>query len=278
MLRRPMFVALLCAALVSTLAACGTGQGAGAGAQDLSALRDKGVLRVGVAESSPPFGSRNPGTEKEEGFDVDLATEIAKELGNLDAQFTSVTPETRIPLLQQNQLDVVLATMSITDERKKQIDFSRSYFPSGIAIMVPEGSSIKEHLDILGKTNCDLKGAVAQEYLDKGMQQLYGKSGNKTINLRTYPECVLAIKQGRADFIGTDLGTLIGLQKQTDGLRILPGVVGETPFGVGMAKNKPELLKGVNDALLKIFEDGRWSALYKKWIGGDLPDGWPPAK
>lgn len=47
---------------------------------------------------------------------------------------------------------------------------------------------------------------------------------------------------------------------------------------MGMAKNKPELLKGVNDALLKIFEDGRWSALYKKWIGGDLPDGWPPAK
>ena len=97
---------------------------------DIKAIKDRGVLKAGVKVDVPKFGFKDPKTGKIEGFEIDLAKALAKKIlgdeNKLDMQ--GVVAKTRGPLLDNGDLDVVIATFTITEERKKQVDFSAVYF------------------------------------------------------------------------------------------------------------------------------------------------------
>ncbi len=273
--------ARLLVAATTLLLACGafSPSPAFSAAGYVQAIKDRGYLKAGVKYDSPPYGWLNPATNKPEGFDIDVAGLIAAHiLGSADkVRFTQVTTANRIPLLQQGDIDVVLATMTITAERQKQIDFSIPYFPSGDGVLVPTGSPIAKPEDLKGKTVCFTTGSASEQFLVEDLKK-YGFTIAKKVLLSTYPECVEALKVGRADYLFTDFGTLQGLAKQISGVKVLPFLMDTQDWGVGVSKAHPDLLTAVNAAIKETFADGKWLAAYKKWQGGNPPEGWPPKK
>lgn len=276
--KRKIVCVLLAASTVLSAAACST-TNVGAEEGSLAKLKESGKLSIGVRDDSPPFGSLNPGTNNLEGFDIDVSKELAKRIiGSADAaNLVKVSSSTRIPLLQQGEIDVSVATITITEDRKKQVSFSDPYFPSGMAVLVPADSGIKSPSGIGGKINCIVTGAVAGDLVEKAAKEKYGIEDIQSIALGSYPECALALQQGRADFIGTDEGTLLGLAKQYQDFKVLPEMMSNEPWGIAVAKDNTELQTAINDALKAMFDDGTWNELYKKWIRSELPADWPPA-
>src|SRR5205085_9339118 len=115
----------------------------------LETIKERGVIRAGVAKSVPNFGFIDE-TGNHVGFDYDIVTEIAKRLG-VKLEVTPVTSATRIPTLQQGRVDIVASTMSHYRERDQVIDFSIGYFYSPHTILVKKGSGIKSVADMAGK-------------------------------------------------------------------------------------------------------------------------------
>ena len=232
-------------------------------------------LVVGVRDGSPPFSSVNPATGKPEGFEVDLANALSKAMGK-PFELRTVTGDGRVPMLQSHQIDLVIAVLTITPEREKQVSFSEPYFPSLVGVLVSKGSPIMQLKDLAGKTSCAPKGTVNQQVLEASYAKMFGAAKFGELQLSSYQLCTLALRQGRADFITTDLGTALGLSKQDDTLRVLDKYFPGLQNAIGVAKDKPELVQDVNKGLKKLFTDGTWKELYLKWIGPPIPEGWPP--
>lgn len=138
------------------LAGCGNngnnagGSNAAAGEGGLAAIKERGKLQVGVKFDTKLFGLKDPSSGQVEGFDIDISKAIAKHiLGDENAiELKEVTSKTRIPMLNNGEIDMVVATMTITEERKKEVDFSDVYFQAGQSLLVKKGSPVKGIADI----------------------------------------------------------------------------------------------------------------------------------
>ncbi|HEY3426727.1 MAG TPA: transporter substrate-binding domain-containing protein, partial [Negativicutes bacterium] len=131
---------------------------------DIKAIKDRGVLKVGVKVDVPKFGFKNLQTGQVEGMEIDLTKAIAKKILGDDKKFEvqGVTAKTRGPLLDNGEVDLVIATFTITEERKQSYNFSDPYFTDGVALMVKKSSGIQSLKDLAGK-----KIGVAQSATSK---------------------------------------------------------------------------------------------------------------
>ena len=279
--------AALAALLVAT--ACGGGGGAGAPAAsqpattgdttrpklELStyqyAIQTKGKLRVGTREDNVPFGRKDPVTNRFEGFDVDIAREVARAIfGNesdIDRfiEYLPVVSATRVPTLDENKADFVIATFTINEDRKKQVDFSDAYFRTGQKILVKkENSTIKEAKDLDGKRVCAAKGSTSEVNIRKEAPQA-------TLELQdTYAPCLILLQQGRVDAVSTDETILFGLVKQDPNTKIVGNYFSEEPYGIGVKKSatgdRTGFVDFINRTLVAMIQDGRWAAIYKTHI------------
>jgi putative glutamine transport system substrate-binding protein len=119
-------------------------------AADVQAIVDRGVLRVGVKNAVVGFGFQDPLTSEYEGLEISIAEKIAEELG-VEIEFTAVTAATRTALLDSGDIDCVLATFTITDERKESWDFSTPYFTDYVTVLVENASGITTLEDLVDK-------------------------------------------------------------------------------------------------------------------------------
>src|SRR5471032_1591559 len=122
----------------------------------VAAIKARGVLKIGVKYDSPPFGSLNPSTNTVTGFDIDIAHAIAKHIfGDASkVEISQVKSDNRVPLVQSGDIDMFVATTTITPARLKVIDFSNVYYRAGQSLLVKKGSPIKSYKDLDGKTVC----------------------------------------------------------------------------------------------------------------------------
>jgi ABC-type amino acid transport substrate-binding protein len=235
------------------------------------ALQTKAKIRVGTQEDNPPFSVKNPVTNKWEGFDVDIAREVAKAIfGPQDdpdkvIEWVPVTSATRIPSLTDNKADVIIKTFTINEDRKKQIDFSDVYFITGQRILVKKSNdAIKEASDLGGKTVCAQKGSTSEQNIAKANPQA------KPLLLDSYPACLLALQQGTADAVSTDETILFGLVKQDPNTKIVGKPFSDEPYGIGVKKNTSGDRNGfvafLNTWLATAIKDGTWAKLYEKHI------------
>lgn len=248
----------------------------------LDLVKKRGMLVVGVRYDTPHYGWMNPKTRMVEGFEIDLARYIAgKIVGSPDkVEFRETNSASRIAMLKQGDVDIVLATMTVTAARREQIDFSAYYFPSGFAFMVPEKSTFSGDLqDVRGKINCAPQGSNAQEILLSVVTPKYGITANdtKVIYLPTNAECVEALRTGRADYMFTSRFEAEALAQMTPGVRVFPKTLLYTPWAAGIAKGNPGLVSAVSDAIKAAYNDGTWIALYRKWLHADPPTDWRPS-
>lgn len=240
----------------------------GAKAEDLvPEIYDRGRLIVGLDQGSNLFSFRDPVSGELEGFDVDLAKEIARDIfGDPErVEFRSLTSAERIDALQEHRVDVVVKSMSITCERREHVRFSAPYYSANQRLLTLRNSEIGQLSDLDGKRVCVAEGTTSAAKLREVV-------GDVTVlSVNTWADCLVAIQQEQVDAITTDDAILAGMVAQDPNLVIVGDYVGAEPYGVGIPPSSPDdntdgLVRQVNATLERIRSSGRWREMYDKWL------------
>lgn len=232
-------------------------------AADIQAIKDRGVLKAGVKVDVPKFGYKDPKTSKIEGFEVDLIKAVAKKtLGDENkVELQAVTAKTRGPLLDSGEVDLIGATFTITEERKKSYNFSDPYFTDGVALMVKKASGIKSLKDLNGK-----KIGVSQSSTTKKALEPEAKSQGINVSFLefgTYPEIKAALDAGRVDCFSVDGAILNGYLD--DSTVILEDRYSPQEYGLASKKGNDALAKVINDTINEMKQSGELDKLIEKW-------------
>ncbi len=229
----------------------------------LTRLESEPTIVWGVKNDTKLFGLMNVGTNKVEGFDIDIAKAITKEIlgGKGRAEFVEVTSKTRIQLLKNGNIDAIIATMTITDDRKKIVDFSDVYFDAGQSLLVKKGSSIKSVKDLKAQTTVlVVKGSTSAVNIRKAAPDA------KILELENYSEAFTALKSGQGDAMTTDNAILLGMAEEDPDYTLVGGNFTDEPYGIAINKGQKPFLTKVNEALKTLKSNGTYDSLYKKWF------------
>lgn len=237
------------------LSACGSDDGGDGGNQ----------LKVGIKFDQPGLGLKE-GNEYT-GFDVDVARYIAEKLGTAedDIEWIQAPSAQRETLLETGQVDMIVATYSITDSRKEKVGFAGPYFIAGQDLLVrADDDSITGPDSLDGKRLCSVTGSTSAQTVK---EQVPG------VNLQefgTYSECVSALVSNAVDALTTDDTILAGYasQDQYQGqLKVVGAPFTEERYGVGIAKGDTEKCEQINEAIREMISDGSWDAAVEENLG-----------
>jgi polar amino acid transport system substrate-binding protein len=225
-------------------------------------IRNRGRLIVGLDIGSNLFSFRAPITGEITGFDVDIAGEVARDIFGTPSQveYRILSSADRIAALQNNQVDIVVKTMSITCDRKKLVNFSTVYLNANQRILAPRDSTISQPADLSGKRVCVVKGTTSLQRV----QQI--SPAPIIVEAVTWADCLVALQQRQADAVSTDDTILAGLVAQDPYLHIVGPSLDVEPYGIGINLQNTGLVRFVNGTLDRIRRDGTWNTLYRKWL------------
>ena len=268
----------LCLSAALFLGACGsdatdTADSAAGSATDASGqvtaetIKEAGVLKVGVKEDVPNFGLRNTETNEIEGFEIDIAKKIAEEiLGDAEAiELVPVTAKTRGPLLDNGEVDMVIATFTVTEERKETYNFSDAYYVDAVGLLVKKDKGYTGLADMDGATIGVAQSSTTADAINAEAEQ-YGISLSYS-EYATYPEIKAALDSGRVDAFSVDRSILAGYLD--DSTQILKDRFATQDYGVAIKKLNTELATTVNDLITAWGEDGTLDAMITEWGLGE---------
>ena len=235
----------------------------------MAKIQDRGEITIGVKYDVPPFGFKNPQSGEIEGFDVDMGDLIAEELG-VEPKFVEAISDNRIPFLQKGEVDLILSTMTINQERDTEIEFSEPYYVARGRILVPGDSDIKGVKDLAGKRVCTALGSTYEETLRE-----QAPDADLTL-VDTYSECLELLQNGAIDAISTDDVILTGMIIQDDTLKMVGDELTTEPYGAGIKEGDKEFQTFVSDTLEAAQADGRWEEAFQKWVGQYTNQQTPP--
>ena len=235
--------------------------GQAAAGSTLDEVKKRGKLIAGVKADFPPFGYVDS-AGKNLGFDVDVAHLFAKALFDDEnkVELVAVTSGNRIPFLQSGKIDIIIATVTVTEERKQVVEFSDPYFLSGSLLLAPKASPVKGVEDLAGKTVAVIQGSIQ----DKDIEQLAPKADR--VKYGKVSEAVLAVKGGRADAFAQDDILILTLAKENPDMKAVGKPFIPRPYGIAVRKGDLEFIKWVNDQLTKMKRDGTYDKLWKKYF------------
>ncbi len=235
-------------------------------------IKARGRLIVGLDIGSNLFSFRDPITGEITGFDVDIAGEVARDIFGNPAQveYRILSSADRITALQNDQVDVVVKTMSITCERKKLVNFSTVYLIANQRILASRDSTISQASDLSGKRVCAVKGTTSLQRI----QEI--NPSPIVMQVVTWADCLVALQQRQVDAVSTDDSILAGLVAQDPYLHIVGPSMNKEPYGIGINLQNTGLVRFVNGTLDRIRRDGTWSTLYRKWLTVLGPPPAPP--
>ena len=285
-MRHTKFKAVLAGLALAVTAACGSaGDDSGGGADvkveknaadsfkdgtQMKKLADAGKVTIGVKFDQPGLGFKGAADDAPSGFDVEIAKLLAASLG-IDAKditWKETISDNREPFLQSGEVDLVLATYSITDERRKVVGQAGPYYLTGQQLLVKKGSDIKGVEDIKGKEVCSVTGSTS---LDTAEQK-----GAKPRGFDTYSECRDQVLDGTVPAMTTDGSILLGYAAQNpDELEVVGEPFSEERYGVGYGKNHPEMCQWISDTIKKSYDDGNWKKAFDSTLGksgSDAPE------
>ena len=239
----------------------------------VASIRKRGRLLVGLDIGSNLFSFRDPVTGEIAGFDIDIAGEVARDIfGKPSAvEYRILSSADRIAALQNNTVDIVVKTMTITCERRKLVNFSTTYFTAYQRILAPRQSDIAGPEDLSGKRVCVARGTTSL----RKVQEISPPPAIVTVV--TWADCLVALQQREVDAISTDDSILAGLVAQDPYLHIVGENMAEEPYGIGINLTNTALVRFVNGTLARIRVDGTWDSLYRKWLMVLGPAPAPPA-
>jgi len=236
-------------------------------------IRDRKRLLVGLDIGSNLFSFRDPVTGEIAGFDVDIAGEVARDIfGTPSAvEYRILSSADRITALQNNAVDIVVKTMTITCERRKLVNFSTAYFVAAQRILASRESDIAGPSDLSGKRVCVVRGTTSL----RRVQEI--DPVPTIVTVVSWADCLVALQQREVDAVSTDDAILAGLVSQDPHLHIVGPNMAEQPYGIGINLANTPLVRFVNGTLERIRTDGTWNTLYRKWLTVLGPAPTPPA-
>ncbi len=236
-----------------------------ASAQTVADLKKKGEITVGLLVDFPPYGTVD-GKNQPDGYDADVARLLAKDLG-VKLKLVPVTGPNRIPFLLTNKVDMLVASLAITPERAKQVQFSQPYSAAGIVLFGSKKANIKTAADMKG-LRIGVARASTQDVAVTGIAP-------KDTEIRRFDDdasAMQALMSGQVDAIGCSTTVAAQIAKRA------PANTFETKFqllqqvmAVALRPGQPELLKTVNDFVARNKANGELNKLYQKWLATDLP-------
>lgn len=231
-------------------------------ADTLSTIKQRGALICGVKDSLPPFGFVDPKTRQLVGYDVDFCRAIAEHLG-VRLELKPVSSAARIAQLKEGNVDLVAATMTKTEERAKEIDFSHTYFATGQKFLVKRGG-VRTLADMAGKKIGTAKGSTSEQNARRAVP-------NATVlSFDDYPQAFLALNQGKVVAVTTDEAILAGIRAKApkpDAYEILDLQISEERYGIGLRKGDKALRNKVNEILLTLERNGAARRIFDRWFG-----------
>lgn len=245
-------------------------------AGELDEIKDNGILRVGVKNAVVGFSFQDPLTGEYTGLEDDLALMIADELG-VDVEFTAVTAATRSELIDSGDLDIVLATFTITPERIKNWDFTTPYFTDHVSVLVEDKNNIKHLSDLVGKKVGVSSGSTSAQSLVEAMianKVIEGKDFNKdTFDPSTWTEGVTFQQYDDYPTISTALSaneiqafcvdkSILAIYK-TNGRSYIDAEFAPQEYGA-VTKKGSDLSKFADDLVKKWLSDGTIEELISK--------------
>jgi polar amino acid transport system substrate-binding protein len=269
----PKLLLVPAVALALTLGGCSSGgasNGSGAatgavGDSHLTQILKSKTVKIAVSADSPGYGVMNSsGTH--EGFDIDVANALGASLG-AKVEFVTATNESRIPLLQTDKADAVIATFTASDARAQVVDMSEPYAASSTVFMVPAGSSISSYADLDGKAVATSRGSVGEQILKASFPKA------KITGFNTTADSIQALKSGKVDALIENNAIVGGLvKKEPSAFQVLKGdPIKPALFSIGVKQGDQTWLNYLNNFLRNYNISGQNEASLQKWFGLSLP-------
>ena len=222
-------------------------------------------IRIAVSADSPGYGVMNSSGEHE-GFDIDVANALGKSL-DAEIEFVTATNESRIPLLQTDKADVVIATFTASDARAQVVDMSDPYAASSTVFMVPADSPISSYADLDGKSVATSRGSVGEQILKASFPKATITGFNTTA------DSIQALKSGKVDALIENNAIVGGLVKDSNSaFRMLEGPpIKPALFSIGVKQGDQTWLNYLNNFIRNYSASGQNEASLQKWFGLSLP-------
>jgi polar amino acid transport system substrate-binding protein len=235
-----------------------------ASAQTIDEIKKKGTLTVGMLVDFPPYGTVDS-SNKPDGYDADVAKLLAQDLG-VKLNLVPVTGPNRIPFLLTNKVDVLVASLAVTPERAKQVQFSRPYSAATIVLYAPKKTNVKSPADLKG-----LRVAVARASTQDTALTAIAPPGTEIRRFDDDASAMQALLSGQVDAIGCSTTVAAQIAKRAGDAYESKLVLKQQFMAVAMRQNQPELLKAVDAFVAKNTANGELNKLYQKWLQADLP-------
>lgn len=259
------------AALALVLSACGSDTEATDAQSIVDRVKENKKITIGVKYDQPALGLKTP-SGGVEGFDVDVAKYVAKELGVPEdgITFKETRSANRETFITGGQVDLIFATYSITDSRKNQVSFGGPYYVAHQDTMIrADDKSIKKTADLKGKKLCQAAGSNSYKRVIDPPPDGQLDIDATPVPASSYSECVAKLKAGDLDAVTTDDLILAGFAKQQEGeFSVINDPFTDEKYGVGMRKGDTETCEAVNAAITKMYSDGTGAKLLDKWFSG----------
>jgi polar amino acid transport system substrate-binding protein len=227
-----------------------------------AAIKEAGQLRVGVRCDQPPYGYQD---EKGDfaGVEVEMAKQVSLwALGSKDkVSFTCVTAENRVPQLLGRKVDFLIATLGVTPERQRVIDFTTPYRWGASDVVVKKDSTIQKISDLKGKTLATLKGSVQAKWFEDHMPDV------QTLRMNSAADALQTFRQGRADAYTHDAATLVVVAANDKDARRLGEPFQISDAAIGVRKNDEQWRDYLSAAVLRMREEH----LFRGWVEQFVP-------
>ncbi|WP_431876286.1 glutamate ABC transporter substrate-binding protein [Micromonospora marina] len=265
------------ATLALGLSACGgdsDDEGTGAGSKDFAAgstmerLNNAQKIKVGTKFDQPGFGQKGL-SGKPEGFDVEIAKLIVKELGIPEdkIEYVETPSKVREDVIVNGTVDLVAATYTINDKRKERIAFAGPYYEAGQNLMVRKDDTTITGPDSFKdgtKKVCSATGSTPAEEIKKYVKDV----ATQLVLFDTYDKCRDALKGKQVDAVTTDNVILLGyIAKDEASFKMAGDNFTKEPYGIGVKKEDTDFRDFINDTLDKAFEDGSWKKAWDETAG-----------
>lgn len=258
-----------------SLAGCGGNAGSGSSdaSSKLEAIKSRGKLKAGVKKDVIGYGYLNTATNEYEGLEIDLCYQIAAAVLGVSydeakeqklVEFTDVTPKTRGPLIDNDQLDIICATYTITDERKKSWDFSTPYRTDHVGILVKKAAGMKSMADLDGKIIGVSQGSTTKDLVSEMLKDQGVDATPSFQEFPDYPSIKSALDAGNIDAFAMDRSTLKAYT--TEDCELLQPEIefGAQDYGIATKKGS-DLSKTVDDTVNELLENGWLDEEIKAW-------------
>lgn len=228
-------------------------------------LAEAGTINVGVKFDQPGLGFKDAASDIPTGFDVEMAKVLVASLGidpndTEKVKYVETISDNREPFLEDGTVDLVLASYSITEERRAVVGQAGPYLVTGQQLLVAADSDIESVEDVSGEEVCSVTGSTSLDNIEA--------EGAKPVGFDTYSECVEKVLDGTVSAMSTDGTILAGYAAQNEGdLKVVGDEFSEENIGVGYAIDRPEMCQWIVDTITAAYEDGTYEEAFNSTLG-----------